>query len=1164
MSVSESEPPIRLLHLSDVHFSAGKAWDADPVLRALTRFIGEEVAAGLLPDLVAFTGDLAFSGKAEEYALARDWLRDRLWPALPEALPRDRLLLVPGNHDVDRSAVGFGAEAIQKALLDQADQNKIAKVLEDPAERGPLVKRHAAYLDFLAEWYGAPQPLPWWQRTLEIRGTRLHLAGLDSALLAHGDEDRSRLLIGRYQLHQTVLAPEADQADWRLALLHHPWDYLAEWDAHEACADAHLHRDLVLRGHLHYPQTERILPPDPARACLELAAGCVYENSRYPNAYQWIELYTRPRRVKVLLRAWLHGAWTIDRNLPGCPKGEAEYQLEIAPPAPEPGARQRAAEAAGTAEPAQGPAADLPELPRYREAALSLHGSLPIAGFKTKARVAIRLDELYVPLRAMLDTRFSGGCEFADARDAEERLRVHGAAEIPLIEAFRAAAERGRRGLVILGDPGSGKTTHLKHLLLSCLRGGPESLGLPAGILPVFLPLRDLEDLDQGADAFIAKTLDSPHLTMGEGFGRRLLDRGRLLLLFDGLDEVADPARRARVSDWIEAALEVRSDCTAVVTCRFAGYGEGARLGPEFLELHLRLLSPEQSEGFIHKWYRAVKTGQTGGPAALAEAAEEAAALIGRLREPDFRSARMAEMTRNPLLLANLCLVHYDRKGSLPKGRHELYDECIEVLLELWRREKQLAVSVSAKTGRELLGPAALWLHGREGRTRASLAELAPELQPALEAVKWPGDAAAFLRAVRDESGLLTGWGPDRFGFMHLGFQEYLAAMEIRRRVLADLVAGRSPAALTELASHYGESWWQEVILLLLAQGDPPLFGPFMRAALESPGFDADGELTRFVLEEAVGISPEPFERLLLDPAARTGADWAAGRAAAHLLGRLMAPGEFADFLKPLPPDTLAAAGIGYCKLAGRVEIGGMAAKAVGCLSRNGNVELLLIPGGRFLMGSPAGAGYDDERLRHEVEIRPFYLGRYPVTNEEYGRYLAANTDAKEPDYWADRRYNQARQPVVGVDWEEAKRFCEWAGGRLPTEAEWEYACRAGTTTGFHWGDDEGQAGEHAWFSGNSGGAIHPAGEKRPNPWGLHDLTGNVWEWTEDDWQGDYEGAPTDGSARTGKDRAGGRRVIRGGSWYSVPADLRSANRGRGTPGDRYGALGFRLAQDLK
>jgi formylglycine-generating enzyme required for sulfatase activity len=800
---------------------------------------------------------------------------------------------------------------------------------------------------------------------------------------------------------------------------------------------------------------------------------------------------------------------------------------------------------------------ELPELPRYREAAIRAHEKLPITGFATKARVSIQLDELYVPLRAMLDTRTKGDCGFADAKDAEERLGLHNAAEIPLIDAFRAAEERRRHGLVILGDPGSGKTTQLKRLLLACLRESPENLGLPAGTIPVFLPLRDLEDLDRGVDAFIETTLDSPHLDMGKGFGRRLLDRGNLLLLFDGLDEVSDPAQRAKVSRWIEDLARHRPSCFPVVTCRFAGYGDEARLGPEFLELHLRPLTPEQSEEFIRNWYRVVTTCQTPGPAALADAAAEAGALIERLREPEYRSARMAEMTRNPLLLANLCLVHYDRKGILPKGRHELYEECIEVLLELWRRDKKLTVRVPARTGRDLLGPVALWLHGQEGRSRASLAELTPVLEPAIEKAQWPGDAAGFLRAVRDESGLLTGWSGDRYGFMHLGFQEYLAAMEIRRRVLDDLVAGRAPAALAELAGHYGESWWQEVILLLLAQGDPPLFEPFMKLVFCLPRFPLEDELLRFILEEAAETSLRPFEEFLKQ-------EWidnpAEDRAKLEVIRAMAEATSDGDLLALL--DEAARA---FERSSSAPEIiKGWARRRLSVkresirVSASGGVELVAIPGGRFLMGSAPGVGYDDERPQHEVEIRSFYLGRYPVTNAEYRRYLEANPGAKEPQFWADRRFNQDRQPVVGVDWKEARRFCEWAGGRLPTEAEWEYACRAGTATAWHWGDDDTQAAAFAWFAENWGnGGNQPVGEKRPNPWGLHDLTGNVWEWTEDAWHPDYEGAPADGSAWT--QDGGGVQMVRGGSWVASLDHLRSAFRYGYYRDLRNTDLGFRL-----
>lgn len=139
----------------------------------------------------------------------------------------------------------------------------------------------------------------------------------------------------------------------------------------------------------------------------------------------------------------------------------------------------------------------------YREKADALHATLPVAGFVTQLEVPIDIQDIYVPLNAVVNLRGVADGAFPHAAEAEERLRLcDGALEIFLPEAFLQAERRNRRGVVILGDPGSGKTTHLKRLLLWCLRNDPESVHLPADMLPVFLPLRDLKNLDQGLDAF--------------------------------------------------------------------------------------------------------------------------------------------------------------------------------------------------------------------------------------------------------------------------------------------------------------------------------------------------------------------------------------------------------------------------------------------------------------------------------------------------------------------------------------------------------------------------------------------------------------------------------------------------------------------------------------
>ena len=216
------------------------------------------------------------------------------------------------------------------------------------------------------------------------------------------------------------------------------------------------------------------------------------------------------------------------------------------------------------------------------------------------------------------------------------------------------------------------------------------------------------------------------------------------------------------------------------------------------------------------------------------------------------------------------------------------------------------------------------------------------------------------------------------------------------------------------------------------------------------------------------------------------------------------------------------------------------------------------------MMGSPSSeeGRRDAEGPNHEVRVPEFYLGRNPVTNEEYGRFLKDNPKIKPPKFWAQRQFNQPRQPVVGVSWEDARGYATWAGLRLPSETEWEYACRAGTSSRFYTGDTEKDLDLAGWYDKNSGGQTHPVGEKAPNAWGLYDMHGNVWEWVEDDWHDSYKKAPDDGWAWVDNPR-GSYRVVRGGSWGNVARSCRSARRFNGAPGIRYNDLGFRLSRSV-
>jgi formylglycine-generating enzyme required for sulfatase activity len=392
---------------------------------------------------------------------------------------------------------------------------------------------------------------------------------------------------------------------------------------------------------------------------------------------------------------------------------------------------------------------------------------------------------------------------------------------------------------------------------------------------------------------------------------------------------------------------------------------------------------------------------------------------------------------------------------------------------------------------------------------------------------------------------------------MHLGFQEYLAACELRRQAFE----GDKNQVVKDLAIHYGESWWQEAILMLLAQRNPSLFTPFMLEAMHNPRFPEASELLGLILEESPEVPVEPFVAFLQEPPGTDESHWAGQLAALRVLERLQTEDELNSLAESLSDHPLPALRE-WVKSRARVV-----AQPVR-MSENGGVELVLIPGGAFLMGSPESerGRADWEGPAHNVTVKPFHLGRYPVTNEEYGRFMQAKADVKEPAYWADRNFNQARQPVVGVSWREVQRFAAWAGGRLPTEAEWEYAARAETTTRYWWGDEVGTNNANCDGCGSQwdNKQTAPIGSFQPNAFGLHDMLGNVWEWVQDCWHQSYKGAPTDSSAW--EEKQGGdcdRRVIRGGSWFDGPGDVRSADRGRLSPGNGDYALGFRLAQDI-
>ena len=265
--------------------------------------------------------------------------------------------------------------------------------------------------------------------------------------------------------------------------------------------------------------------------------------------------------------------------------------------------------------------------------------------------------------------------------------------------------------------------------------------------------------------------------------------------------------------------------------------------------------------------------------------------------------------------------------------------------------------------------------------------------------------------------------------------------------------------------------------------------------------------------------------------------------------------------------------------LAGAQEVGEVFRDCEAC------PEMVVVPSGSFMMGSPES---DEnwvpwEGPQHRVTIDyPFAVGVYEVTFEEWDAcVVAGGCDGYEPD---DEGWGRGRRPVIKVSWDDAWAYADWLTEqtgeeyRLLTEAEWEYVARAGTSTAWYWGKSSQQQCQHANGYDAFGHAAHgfdwsyvgcrdrqahtaPVGSFRPNTFGLHDVLGNVWEWVDDCWNEDYEGAPTDGRSWYEGDCS--QRVLRGGSWFDPPWSLRSARRISRSAGHSLFYFGFRVARTI-
>ena len=629
---------------------------------------------------------------------------------------------------------------------------------------------------------------------------------------------------------------------------------------------------------------------------------------------------------------------------------------------------------------------------------------------------------------------------------------------------------------------------------------------------------------------------------LSAAFFSEKLKRGSCILLLDGLDEAPDRRERESVTLLIEQARQAYGKCRFVVTSRPMAY-RGKAVLKDFFQVRIEPLEDEAIETFLQRWSEGLF------PDSPKRSRDHCAELLKALRHlPEVR-----RMAHNPVMLTALAVVHWNER-RLPEQRADLYESIITWLL---RSREQRRGRPSAGRSATLLGHLALAIHSHvKGRqVQVSKGWAAEAIAPQFRDIAEPDrreKAAQFLDEEEVDSGVIVSRSGE-LRFWHLTFQEYLAARA---------VAGKSERTQQKVlftGDTIYKPEWREVVLLLagvlcVKQGAEKVDG-LVSAVLDQLGKKTSlaGRARGVGLLGAIVRDLKPLDYKPADPRFRRTLDDVMGIFDA-------AKSEAVEFQV-------------------RVE-------AADALGQTGDPRLredhwIAINAGSFLMGaqteSPSEPNYDNQAQEqespvHEVKLAGYRIARYPVTVQEYGRFIEGGGytgerhwptggfgEKEKPDSWDDQLQHPTR-PVVGVSWYEASAYCAWVGCRLPTEAEWEYAARADTGRKYPWGE-EGPSDSRAneWTDGPrhpTPVGLYPLGT---TPDGIHDMAGNVWEWVADRCACNSAEPPK----TTLEDSEEEVRGLRGGSWFDRPENLRASCRRTHGADTGDNNIGFRCVRDV-
>ena len=1187
------------LHVSDFHLSPVGSYDVNQVLKTLVESVERfRKTTEWKPDMIFATGDIAGKGDVSIFKGGDDAPATKFFDKLLNAAGqgRERLFIVPGNHDVERDA-GLVPPPLQT-------QDDIDNYFEKSK------RYHFLKLATFANWYNNYFTAVTPKRTFPDKSTcelipytvkkddvevSLKLLLLNSALFCEdASKDIGKLCIGRPCLKPLIeqLETERQSGDVALviAMIHHPFFVLHTLESIALKKALASQVDILLNGHLH--QTEVSFGE-----LVELGSGAAYYSSGSSKNAMYCRFDGQNIEVYPICYYEKSSQWSDDPNVFYKTK-ESTRSFEILRLRnPTSLAPVITTETSGHPENKYGTS--------YQEFLIAaLDQVLPTAvqGFSAK------VSQIFVSL-SLSDTWQSEERYSPETKVYDRQKEVDGFTA----EAVMRAAFKKNRLLLVIGDPGQGKTTLLQHYALSCIdKERCKDFGFLEPVMVFYLQLRELKKGENGYAALPvnilawAQTVPLSEKERPENLETLIFEslcQTKSLVLLDGLDEISELEERKEVCEWIKKTITDFPKACFVVTSRPTGYRpvDDIEIQVPLKRADILDFKPVQQKTFLQNWFTEVFLSKIPTDSRDTEypewenhqkekALDKASAVIKFLNKDENKS--LLKLAGIPLMLQIMAML-WNEDDTLPESRATLYKKALDYLLGYQYKRRNIVPKLPEADAIGVLAPVALWMQEELKKDEADQEVMKTRMQKELNKIpkkQKPPTAKAFSVDLIDRAGLLVRYGMTDYAFRHKSFREYLTGFQLMKNPVMDI-------SVQKLVEHFDESFWEEPIRFFFGQIDAESFNTFMQNFFDLVSeevIQSKQELLQTIIEET------PKEKRKIDTLCKKLLD-----SATTLLRQQV----ILDCLKTIGnPEALNTL---YQFRAGKIaknddvvnraekvilDFKGKALERTQEKSVSGNLlsfrnpnednaEYILIPAGSYIYS-----------VTEEIESVPdLYVAKYPVTNKLYRSFIAALgkpsgfserlQDIAKNNRWdtefaillkegkndlaalfrspygEDRKFGGDDQPVVGVTWYASQAYALWLSSslhkgdtaiyRLPEDIEREWAAggRQGTNgkkvRDYPWPDEKGEPTSILANFGMNVGQTTPVNRypEGATPEGLYDMAGNVWEWTASWWD----------------DKTRSDRVLRGGSWSSRTERCQSANRRNDAAVGLYVNVGFRL-----